>query len=145
MHFVYPCLPYQPRTVDPMWAPEYEWARANGLPTGLVDMDNDRAWIPTLTAAPSTAVQPQQVVYRGWMLTAVEYDQLARLLPLAVSPAEYLSSHQATGWYEAVATHTFPSRFLTEPVALDFAAGRRYFVKGLVKSFGEDSVMTSQQ
>jgi hypothetical protein len=111
----------------------------------LVDMDNDRAWMPTLAAAPSTAIQPQQVVYRGWMLTAAEYDQLARLLPLVVSPAEYLSSHQATGWYEAVATYTFPNCFLTEPVALDFAAGRRYFVKGLVKSFGEDSVLTSQQ
>jgi hypothetical protein len=145
MHFVYPCLLYQPRTVDPMWAPEYEWARAYGLPTGLVDMDNDRVWVPTLTAAPSTTTQPEQVVYRGWMLTAAEYDRLARLLPLAVSPAEYLSSHQATGWYEAVAAHTFLSRFLTEPVTLDFTAGRRYFVKGLVKSFGEESVLTSQQ
>jgi hypothetical protein len=142
MQFIYPCLPYQPHIVDPMWAPEYEWARAQGLATGLVDMDNDRVWIPTLA---SNTAQPAPVLYRGWMLTAAEYDQLARLLPLVVSPAEYLSSHQATGWYEAVATHTFPSCFLTEPVALDFAVSRRYFVKGLVKSFSADSVLTSQQ
>lgn len=139
MHFVYPCLPYQPRTVDPMWEPEYEWARAQRLATGLVDLDNDRAWVPTLT----TTTQPQ-ALYRGWMLTAAEYNQLAQLLPLTVSPAEYLSSHQATGWYETVAAHTFPSRFLSEPTALDFAAGRRYFVKGLVKSFGEASVLSTQ-
>ena len=138
MHFVYPCLPYQPRTVDPMWEPEYEWARAQGLATGLVDLDNDKVWVPTLAAS-------QQVIYRGWMLTAAEYDQLAQLLPLAVSPAEYFSSHQATGWYENVASHTFPSRFLTEPAELDFAVGRRYFVKGLVKSFGEDSVLSAQE
>ncbi|MGI4867227.1 MAG: ATP-grasp domain-containing protein [Janthinobacterium lividum] len=137
MHFVYPCLPYQPRTVDPMWEPEHEWARAQGLATGLVDLDNDKVWVPTLAAS-------QQVIYRGWMLTAAEYNQLAQLLPLAVKSAEYLSSHQATGWYETVAPHTFPSRFLTEPTALDFAAGRRYFVKGLVKSFGEDSVLATQ-
>lgn len=137
MHFIYPCLPYQPRTVDPMWEPEYEWARAQGLATGLVDLDNNRVWF-------STPARPTQALYRGWMLDAAEYNRLALLLPLAVSPAEYLSSHQANGWYEAVATHTFPSRFLTEPVPLDFTAGRQYFVKGLVKSFGDSSVLSDQ-
>jgi hypothetical protein len=140
MRFIYPSLPYQLRTVDPMWAPEYEWARGQGLATGLVDMDNDKVWLGTPAAA-----QPVPVVYRGWMLTAAEYDRLAQLLPLAVSPAEYLSSHHATGWYEKVASHTFVSRFVTEPTALDFAAGRQYFVKGLVKSFGDDSVVASQE
>jgi len=136
MHFVYPCLPYRPRTVDPLWEPEYEWARAQGLATGLVDLDNDKVWFPT-------AARPPRALYRGWMLNAAEYEQVARLLPLAVSPAEYLASHHATGWYDAVAAYTFPSRFLTEPVALDFAAGRRYFVKGLAKSFGSESVVSA--
>jgi hypothetical protein len=140
MTFVYPCLPYQLRTVDPMWAPEYEWAREQGLATGLVDIDNGKVWLGTLAAA-----QPAQVIYRGWMLTAAEYDQLAQLLPLAVSPTDYLSSHHATGWYEAVASHTPRSRFLPEPTKLDFAAGRRYFVKGLVKSFADNSVVATQE
>jgi hypothetical protein len=138
MHIIYPCLPYQPRTVDPLWEPEYEWARAQGLATGLVDMDNEKVWFPT-------PARPALALYRGWMLTAAEYERLGHLLPLAVSPAEYLSSHHATGWYEAVADYTFPSRFLSEPAALDFAAGRRYFVKGLVKSFDKESVLTSQE
>jgi hypothetical protein len=136
MHFIYPCLPYQPRTVDPMWEPEYEWARAQGLATGLVDMANDKVWFPT-------PARPTWALYRGWMLNTTEYEQLARLLPLAVSLAEYLASHHATGWYDAVAAHTFPSCFLTEPVALDFVAGRRYFVKGLAKSFGAESVVAA--
>ena len=42
MRFVYPSLPYQSRTVYPLWEPEYEWARAHGLPTGLVDLDGQR-------------------------------------------------------------------------------------------------------
>jgi hypothetical protein len=141
MHFVYPCLPYQPRTVDPMWEPEYEWVRAQGLATGLVDIDTAKVWPPTLV----TSVQPARVLYRGWMLTPTKYELLAELLPLAVSPAEYLASHYATGWYEAVARHTFPSRFLTAPAQLDFAAGRHYFVKSLVKSFGSNSVVTAQE
>lgn len=139
MHFVYPSLPYQPRTVDPMWQPEYDWARAQGLATGLIDVDAEKAWVPTL----ATVARPQ-VLYRGWMLTAAEYGQMGQLLPPVVPVAEYLSSHQATGWYEIVAPHTFSSRFLTEPVELDFAAGRQYFIKGLVKSFGESSVLSAQ-
>ena len=137
MHFIYPCLPYSPRTVDPMWEPEYEWARAQGLATGLVDLDNDKVWFP----APD---RPAQAIYRGWMLLEAEYDRLAQLVPLAVSTAEYLASHHATGWYDAVAHHTFPRRFLTASAPLDFAAGRRYFVKGLAKSFGVDSVLAAQ-
>jgi hypothetical protein len=137
MHFIYPCLPYSPRTVDPLWEPEYAWARAQGLATGLVDLDNDKVWFPMPD-------RPAQAIYRGWMLTGAEYDRLAWLVPLAVSTAEYLSSHHATGWYDAVASHTFPSRFLTEPTPLSFAAGRRYFVKGLAKSFGADSVLVTQ-
>ena len=137
MHFIYPCLPYSPRTVDPMWEPEYAWARAQGLATGLVDLDNDKVWFPTPD-------RPTQAIYRGWMLTGTEYDRLAQLVPLAVSTAEYLSSHHATGWYDAVARHTFLSRFLTESTPLSFAAGRRYFVKGLAKSFGADSVLAAQ-
>lgn len=120
-----------------MWEPEYEWARAQGLPTGLVDVDNDKVWFPT-------PVRPTRAIYRGWMLTEAKYDRLAQLMPLAVSTAEYLSSHHATGWYDAVARHTFPSRFLTAPAPLDFAAGRRYFVKRLAKSFGDDSVLAAQ-
>lgn len=141
MHFLYPCLPYQPRTVDPLWAPEYEWVRAHGLATGLVDLDNDKVWLgPTVLSAAPLA----KVLYRGWMLTAADYDRLAQLVPLAIAPAAYLSSHHATGWYEAVATHTFPSRFLTGPTEQDFTNQRRYFVKGLVKSFGAGSVLTTQ-
>jgi hypothetical protein len=141
MTFIYPCLPYQPRTVDPLWAPEYEWAQAQGLATGLVDVDNNKVWLGT----PASAAPLPPMLYRGWMLTAAEYSQLARLLPLSVAPEEYLSSHQATGWYDAVAGYTFPSQFLTEPTHLDFAAGRRYFVKTLVKSFGPDSVLSTQK
>lgn len=138
MRFVYPSLPYQLRTAYPLWAPEYEWARAHGLAVGLVDVDEERRWLP----APPPG--PTPVVYRGWMLAAAEYAALERLLPLAVPTAEYLASHEASGWYEAVAAYTFPSRFLTAPAALDFGGGRHYFVKGLVKSFEGASVVRTQ-
>ena len=138
MRFVYPSLPYQTRTVYPLWETEYEWVRARGLTVGLVDVDNEKRWPPTFAAS------SDPVVYRGWMLSAGEYATLAQLLPLAVAAADYLASHEASGWYEPVAPYTFTSRFLTEPALLDFSSGRQYFVKGLVKSFEAASVVSSQ-
>lgn len=138
MRFVYPPLPYQLRTVYPLWELEYEWARAHGLAVGLVDIEEEKRWPPAL------ANDPTPVVYRGWMLSAAEYATLARLLPLAVSATEYLSSHEASTWYETVAAYTFPSQFLPTPSLLDFGGERRYFVKGLVKSFGSASLVSSQ-
>lgn len=138
MRFVYPSLPYQVRTVYPLWEPEYEWARTHGLAVGLVDVDEAKCWPPTL------ATDAIPVLYRGWMHSAAEYTTLGQLLPLAVPTAEYLSSHEASNWYEAVSAYTFPSCFLTEPAPLDFSGGRQYFVKGLVKSFGAASVVSTQ-
>ena len=141
MHIIYPCLPYQPRTVDPLWEPEYEWVRAQGIAIGLVDIDNAKVWAPSLASIDKATL----VLYRGWMLTAAECRLLAQLVPLAVAPAEYLASHEATGWYESVAHHTFLSRFLTNPTRLNFTREQRYFVKSLVKSFGADSVVSTQE
>ncbi|UOQ73373.1 ATP-grasp domain-containing protein [Hymenobacter cellulosilyticus] len=84
-------------------------------------------------------------LYRGWMLSAAEYEQLAQRTPLLVSPAEYLSSHQASGWYDAIREFTFDSSFQPAAQLPDFSAGQRYFVKGLVKSFGPDSVVASTE
>jgi hypothetical protein len=103
----------------------------------LVDIDEQRRWLP------ASLSQSGMVVHRGWMLFAAEHAALGQLLPLAVSAVEYLASHKASGWYEAVAAHTFPSRFLTAPAPLDFGERRRYLVKSLVKSFEADSVVSS--
>ncbi|UOQ54150.1 ATP-grasp domain-containing protein [Hymenobacter cellulosivorans] len=137
MQIIYPSLPYQPATVDPLWVPEYAWARAHGFDVALFDIETDKL-LPRLSgAAPA--------LYRGWMLSAAEYEQLAHRTPLLVSPAEYLASHQASGWYEAIRDFTFTSSFQPAAQMPAFSAGQRYFVKGLVKSFGPDSVVATAE
>ncbi|MET4107777.1 ATP-grasp domain-containing protein [Hymenobacter sp. UYP22] len=137
MHLIYPSLPYEVRTVDPLWEPECAWAREQGWAVSLYDSEAPRLWSTTATAEPA--------IYRGWMLSAEEYELLTTRVALRVSTASYLASHQASGWYDAIHPFTFPSAFGTAATLPDFSAGQRYFVKGLVKSFGTDSVVASQE
>ncbi|SEU02190.1 ATP-grasp domain-containing protein [Hymenobacter actinosclerus] len=137
MHILYPSLPYETATPDPLWEPEYRWAQAQGWQVRLFDVE-------TNLFRPATA-DPTPALYRGWMLTATEYATLAQRTPLLVMPAEYLASHEATGWYEAVREFTIPSTFRQPDNVPDFADGQTYFVKGLVKSFGTDSVVASPE
>lgn len=137
MHILYPSLPYETATPDPLWEPEYHWAQTRGWQVRLFDSETSR-FRPVTT-------DPSPALYRGWMLTATEYATLAQRTPLLVSPAEYLASHEATGWYEAVREFTFPSTFQQPDNVPVFAAGQTYFVKGLVKSFGADSVVASPE
>ncbi|MDF7812434.1 ATP-grasp domain-containing protein [Hymenobacter sp. YC55] len=136
MRIVYPSLPYEPQTVDPLWEPEYQWGLNNGIELTLFDEATGRLFPRQLTTAPT--------LYRGWMLSATEYEALEQLTSLRVSTAQYQASHQATGWYDQIAEYTFPSWFQPAGVAPDFKAGQRYFVKGLVKSFGADSMVASE-
>ncbi|RPD49276.1 hypothetical protein DNI29_00280 [Hymenobacter sediminis] len=134
MHLLYPSLPYEPRTIDPLWEPEYSWAAAAGFAVGLFDIETIRVW----TQAPGAPA-----LYRGWMLAESEYKLLEQVSPLLVSRGAYLSSHLASGWYEAIQEFTFASTFQPAGSPPDFSAGQRYFVKGLVKSFGPDSEVAS--
>lgn len=136
MRIVYPSLPYEPQTIDPMWAPEFQWARNSGMEVALFDVETGKLF-PRQSAT-------SLALYRGWMLSESEYEALEQLTPLRINKAQYLSSHQATGWYDQIAKHTFVSVFQPASAPLDFTAGRRYFVKGVVKSFGADSVVGSE-
>ncbi|WP_148103408.1 ATP-grasp domain-containing protein [Hymenobacter rigui] len=137
MHVIYPSLPYEVRTVDPLWEPECAWVREQGWRVSLYDSETQRRW----PASPVT----EPAVYRGWMLSAEEYELLAAQFILQVSAASYLASHQASGWYDAIRSFTFSSVFGPAATVPDFTGGQRYFVKGLVKSFGDDSVVASPE
>ncbi|MDJ0364669.1 ATP-grasp domain-containing protein [Hymenobacter sp. H14-R3] len=139
LNIILPSLPYS-RALDPMWAAEAAEARRLGCQVCLYDAEQPRLYQPPAVAWPT--------LYRGWMLGEPEYRQLAALTPLLVSPAQYLASHYATGWYAAVAPLTPRSVFApaaeAAPAVADFLrADGRCFVKGLAKSFGADSVVTS--
>ncbi|MGI4969675.1 MAG: ATP-grasp domain-containing protein [Janthinobacterium lividum] len=139
LNVLFPSLPYQ-RVLDPFWQEEADEARQLGYTVCLYDAEQHRLYYPPVRAQPT--------LYRGWMLTATEYEALATLTPLFVSSDLYQASHYATGWYEAIAPFTPPSiitpaREATSHVQRLLEADGRCFVKGLTKSFGQASVITS--
>lgn len=139
LNIILPSLPYQ-RIVDPMWQEEMDVARSCGYPVCLFDAEQEKLYQQPNRQYPS--------LYRGWMLSAAEYEQLANLTPLLVSGDMYLASHQANGWYDAITGFTPPSNIVAATVAGAAAESflqrnGRCFVKGLSKSFGLESVISS--
>ena len=97
LNIILPSLPYQ-RIVDPIWQEEMEVARACGYSVCLFDAEQEK-----LYQQPNSQFS---TLYRGWMLSAVEYQQLAGMAPLLVSTDLYLASHQANGWYDSLMLRT---------------------------------------
>ncbi|WP_046242917.1 ATP-grasp domain-containing protein [Hymenobacter terrenus] len=138
LNILFPSLPYQ-RLVDPMWAEEMDTARHYGHTVGLFDAEQEK-----LHQAPNPNYPS---LYRGWMLTGAEYQKLEALTPLLVPLAMYLASHWANGWYQAIAGFTPKSYFIPveerSAILTLLRSHGRCFVKGLSKSFGTDSVVSS--
>ena len=138
LNILVPSLPYQ-RVVDPMWQDEMNVAQRHGHNVCLFDAERGRLY-----------QQPNPhyaSLYRGWMLTGPEYQRLEALTPLLVPLAMYFSSHLANGWYEAIAAVTPKSYFVpSEERGGTMALVRQHgccFIKGLSKSYGPDSVVSS--
>ena len=140
LNIILPSLPYQ-RIVDPMWQEEMEVARAWGYSVCLFDAEQEKLYQQPNSQFPT--------LYRGWMLSAAEYQQLAGRAPLLVSTDLYLASHQANGWYDSITQFTPQSNIVAANVAeaaVESFLKRdgQVFVKGLSKSFGADSAVSSR-
>jgi hypothetical protein len=137
-HFLFPANPVRPAAVDETFADQLAALRDAGFTTSLCG-DAVIQGTSGLRNVPPAAT----VVYRGWMLTADEYERLAAAVAavpaiLLTSPAAYLAAHHLPNWYSLIAEHTPETRVL--PTTADFEAELRaigwdsYFVKDFVKS-----------
>ncbi len=124
-----------------MWQEEMDVAQGCGYSVCLFDAEQEKLYqLPN----------PQYpTLYRGWMLSADGYQQLANRTPLLVSMEMYLASHRADGWYESIARFTPRSSIVAASVAEASVVSllrqnEKCFVKGLSKSFGAESVISSR-
>jgi hypothetical protein len=102
-----PADPLRPRRPDEHFAPEAAAATAAGIPVALVDHD---ALTRPGGAAAAVARVPEAGVatYRGWMVGAARYADLAAALAardvaLRTAPERYRRAHELPGWYPALA------------------------------------------
>src|SRR5947208_16060797 len=101
MYLLYPSSPLRPRQPDEQFAAEADAVRAAGFEISLFSMEGFQGGefrpVPPLPSA-------TDVLYRGWMLSASEYEAFGSALvqsgarPL-VSPDAYVASHYLPNWY----------------------------------------------
>ena len=136
--------PLTPRKVDEHFAAEADAVRAAGGTVALIDHDALLAG-ETARAIRGVPADLGPAWYRGWMIPAGRYAELAAALPtgLVTGPADYRRAHELPGWYSTFETVTPASAWTpTEPGRVpDLTAlvpAGRAIVKDYVKSRKHD-------
>ena len=137
MRFVYPQSLLTPRLPDEAFQDEATALLKAGHAVTLIDSEK------LSTPAPLKIIASETVVYRGWMLSLIEYENLILSiervggLPLS-STEKYLATHYLPNWYQIIPDLT------PETVVLSLDADwtselrrlgwSKFFVKDYVKS-----------
>ncbi|HZS49096.1 MAG TPA: ATP-grasp domain-containing protein [Blastocatellia bacterium] len=140
MNFVYPQSLLDSALPDEMFQDEATALSQNGHGISLIDSER----LASRTAKLRPAVQSGvTVVYRGWMLSPTEYENLessitaAGAVPLTAKD-KYLATHYLPNWYSAISDLTPETVVL--PLDVDWEAElsklgwEGFFVKDYVKS-----------
>lgn len=139
-HFLLPSTPLQPREADDIFQEQAEVFRKLGFGVSLFSLEDLQSGAFKLRGAiPAGAT----VVYRGWMLTASEYQKLADGIraqggkPLNSLEA-YLACHHLPNWYPLVKEFTAETVVFPVddklPAALTSLGWDKVFLKDYVKS-----------
>ncbi len=138
--FLFPSDYFHPRRVDESYLAESIALQQAGFQTAVISLESlssDLARIyPMLTP-------DKNVVYRGWMLSATDYQKLvARISETGANaytlPSVYLATHYLPNWYHLIEDLTPETHFYTvdDDLAseLEQLGWERFFVKDYVKS-----------
>lgn len=138
-HFLYPSDPLHPKRPDEIFAAELEAMRDAGFGVSIVSLEDLAMGI--FRALPP--LPPSLIIYRGWMLSPADYQELikgmtkAQATPLSDLSA-YLSAHHLPNWYPKLIDLTPETRIY--PASVDLTAEQQklgwpqYFIKDYVKS-----------
>jgi hypothetical protein len=141
MHVIYPSNPLRPKQPDEQFAAEADEVRAVGFQTSVFSMEDFQNGEFRLVPALPPEVE---VLYRGWMMSALEYNSftsslahIAKAHPIT-SLESYLSSHHLPNLYPLISDLTPETRIF--PPACDLESELRglswpeFFIKDYVKS-----------
>jgi hypothetical protein len=140
LHFIFPEQPFVSSKVDEMFSAEAHAFADAGFTYSTISIEAlEQSVIRIKPALPSQ----RTIVYRGWMLTQMQYQNLARAVAIAdstmlTSPVDYLASHHIPNWYPQIADFTPETRFYDVDANFELELSRLawsgYFVKDFVKS-----------
>jgi hypothetical protein len=125
MRVIFCADPLHPTQADPDFRAEEAAARVLGLSVSVIDHDAlvsaDDAGRAVARVAPATA-ERAAAVYRGWMMTATQYEGLhaallARGLRLVNTPEQYRRAHEYPASHPLIAAWSPPAIWLEVPPA----------------------------
>lgn len=141
---LYPQDPFNPKEVDDTFKEEYLKVKEY-LPTILINTDD------------FTQVKPynninNKVIYRGWMLSPSQYEQLEKNCQgkLITTVEQYLSSHYLPNWYPILEKWT-PQSIITDENNVinkyEQSQWNKAFIKDYVKSLktGKGSIINNKE
>lgn len=108
---------FSPKEVDYIYQEEYDAAKAASIPCSLVSFEAiKKEALVTALKFVRPAAEREQAIYRGWMLSKVQYEQfyealLTKNIQLINTPEEYAFCHYFPNSYEAIRALTPKSVF----------------------------------
>lgn len=139
MHFLYPSDPFRTKRPDEVYADEFVAIKARGFGASVFSLEEFQAGIFSPFPPPPAST----IIYRGWMLSADEYQTLAAEIircgaqPLT-TPANYLLTHYLPNWYSLIVDFTPETKIFPPsanlPVELRSLGWPSFFIKDYVKS-----------
>lgn len=144
VQFLFPQDVFSSRLPDHAYLEEYEAAQSAGITCSLFSYaELAEGRFQVRNSVRDLLRKPQKVVYRGWMLTPVEYAALQCGVEAAggemlTSATQYQQCHYLPGWYERCRDLTPSTLILSEGADLGEAMAsvnwNAFFVKDFVKS-----------
>ncbi len=140
IQFLYPSSPLHPKQVDETYEEEFQSIRAE-FPTALFSLES------FLAGQFRVKLQNLPTLYRGWMLSSAEYNNLYDAVAKAgatmlTSPEDYEHCHYLPRWYESLKDFTPETLFFSEHDDVEHELEQRgwtsCFVKDYVKSLSTD-------
>jgi ATP-grasp domain-containing protein len=140
VHILYPGDPLRSLNCDEFYAAEFGAIQAAGFSESTFSFEEFQSG--SFRAFPSLPAG-SEVIYRGWMLSAGEYENLVTAVAsagahLLTDARAYLSTHHLPNWYPLISEFTPETRIF--PANADLVAELQslswseYFIKDYVKS-----------
>ena len=140
MHLLYPSSPLRAKQPDGQYVAEVDAVRAVGFGVSLFSLEDFQAGVfRAFPPLPSSS----EVLYRGWMLSATEYEAFVSALNhvgarAAIDLQTYIWSHYLPSWYGLLADITPETRIYQPDCDLEAELSDlgwpEFFIKDYVKS-----------
>jgi ATP-grasp domain, R2K clade family 3 len=138
--FLFPSDYFNRKKVDPVYEEQFACIQSAGFATAVTSLESlgsgSSKILPILESG-------SKVVYRGWMLSPLDYERLVNLVESAsssmlTSKTEYLATHYLPNWYPLIADLTPETKVYSLNDNLESELTKlgweRFFIKDYVKS-----------